>query len=87
MNIEERYKPVVLGVNATYNIPAGVQAIAGFLCAVSGTISVTNGAGTLIVNALPVTAGIYYPMPFHLETGNSGTVVAAGGARGTLAFS
>jgi hypothetical protein len=85
MVIQELYKPIVIGVNSTWTIPYGTLGIAGFLCAVSGTISVTNERGVLIVNALPVTAGVYYPMPFQLDVGELGNVTTAGGARGTLA--
>ena len=84
--IQERYKPVVLAANGTYNIPYGVQSMGGFLCITAGTLTVTNNAGTVIVNALPVSAGVYYPIPFYLENGQSGTVVAAGGASGTIGF-
>lgn len=85
MVIKEMYTPIVVGANSTTNIAYGTLGIAGFLCAVSGTISVTNERGALIVDALPVTAGVYHPMPFKLEQGELGTVVTAGGARGTLA--
>src|SRR3546814_17329557 len=80
--ITERYKPVVLGVNATYNFPQGAQNIGGFLCVTAGTITVVNQAGTTIVNALPVSAGVYYPMPFYLSSGSSGSVTLSGGSSG-----
>lgn len=86
MLIEERYKPVVIGANTTYKLPDGVQAIAGFLCVTAGTITVVNQKGVAVVNGLPVTAGIYYPMPFYLENGSGGSVTTSGGASGTLAF-
>lgn len=85
MIIEERYKPVVVGVNSTYTIPDGVQAIAGFACVTSGTLTVVNQRGVTILNAIPVTAGVYLPLPFYLETGSGGRATTAGGASGTLA--
>ena len=83
--IQERYKPVPLGVNATYKFPDGAQDIAGFSCATSGTITVTNQRGLVILNAYPVTAGVYHPFPYSLEQGNGASAVLAGGASGTLA--
>lgn len=86
MVIEERYKPIVIGANATYRLPDGTQAIAGFLCVTAGAITVVNQKGVTVVNGLPVTAGIYYPIPFYLETGSGGSVTTSGGASGTIAF-
>lgn len=61
--------------------------IAGFLCTVSGTLSVTGTApdGTTavtLVNALPVTAGTYHKIPLLLN--NPGAVVQLTTAAGTL---
>ena len=86
MVIQELYKPVLMAANSTYRPPYGTLGVAGFLCAVSGTISVTNERGALIVDAVPVTAGVYTPMPFNIDIGDLGSVVLAGGARGTLAI-
>lgn len=85
MIIQEHYKPVPLGANATYKLPDGSCYIASFLCVTSGTITVTNQRGVTVVNAYPVTAGIYHPLPYILESGSGASVVLAGGASGTLA--
>lgn len=83
--IQERYSPLVVGVNAT--VPIYSSSIGGFLAITAGTITVTalrSTGSVTIVNALPVAAGVYYPMPFKLSE-NGGSIVAAGGASGTAA--
>lgn len=86
MIIQERYKPVVIGVNSTYSFPQGAQAIGGFLAITAGTITVVNQLGATIINAFPVSAGVYYPLPFFIGsgTGSQATFTTAGGASGTL---
>lgn len=84
MLIQERYQPVVIGVNATHRFPQGAQNIGGFLAITAGTVTVVDMAGVTIINAFPVSAGVYYPMPFSLGNGSSGTFTTAGGASGTL---
>jgi len=82
MIVNERYQPVIMAANTTqvvYN-----QSIGGFLCTVTGVLNVTAGpSATSVVSALPVTAGIYYPLPLILGP-QGGTVVLSGGAAGTL---
>jgi hypothetical protein len=80
--IQERYNPRVIGVNTTVTLTT--QALGGFLVKTSGTITVVDAKGTTVVDAVPVTAGIYVPLPFYLQ-GNGGTFTTAGGASGTLA--
>lgn len=86
MVITERYQPLPLAANSTTLIRS--DHIGGFLCTTSGTITVVvnNDIGTgttTIINALAVTAGVYYPLPFYLgKTG--GSITTAGGAIGTL---
>jgi len=84
--IKERYSPVVMGANSTASVN-GVQ-LGGFVALTSGTITVTrnndDGTTTVIINAVPVTAGVYLPLPFFLGS-HGGTVTLAGGASGTLA--
>lgn len=82
--VTERYHPVVLAANATAVIPE--QSIGGFLCVTAGTITITSTrvAGPFtIVNAMPVAAGVYYPIPYYLGS-NGGSVTLAGGASGVL---
>lgn len=81
MNVQDRYNPEVVGVSAT--IPLYSDAIGGFLAKTAGTITVTSANGTVLVNAHPVTAGSWTPLPFYIGPG--GTFTTAGGASGTLA--
>lgn len=81
-SVQERYDALVVGVNSTVNING--TAVAGFACKTSGTISIVDGNGTTIVDAFPVTAGVYHPFPFYLQK-IGGTATTAGGASGTLA--
>ena len=83
---QEAYVPANIGVNGTFS-PGSF--IAGFLAKTTGTLTVTNSQGTVFLDAIPVTAGVYTPMPFL--TGGPGpagnpTVTLAGGASGTLAY-
>lgn len=87
MNVRERFNPVPMAANATYNVPG--HAIGGFLAATSGTITITakepNGINTnTYVNAVPVIAGIYTPIPIEFPSTSGGTITLAGGASGTL---
>ncbi len=84
MIVSERYTAQLLAANSTNTL--NNSAIGGFLCMTAGTITVSTAIGRVIINAFPVAAGTYYPMPFYLgEAG--GTVTLAGGASGTLALS
>lgn len=83
MEIQERYKPVPLGANATYLFPQGAPTgLGGFIAVTAGTITVTNSSSVVLLNALPVSAGVYYPLPMY--TGHNATVTLVGGASGTL---
>lgn len=83
--VRERYSPVVIAADGTILLSTGQ--VGGFLCLTSGTITVTrnneDGTTTVIVNGVPVTAGVYTPIPFLLSS-HGGTVTLAGGASGTL---
>lgn len=82
--IQERYTPVPMAANATYTL-SPIGNIAGFLAVTTGTLTVIDSLGVTVVAAVPVTAGIYTPMPFRLAGGGSNpTVALAGGASGTL---
>jgi len=89
MDVQERYRPHVIGVNGTFNIPQSTQSIGGFLCTVSGTLNATDANGNAIITNLPVTAGQFVKLPFLVNGGNNGgdagAVVLSGGAAGTLA--
>lgn len=78
--IQERYTPKVVGVNTTVDLTD--DSIGGFLCTVAGTITLVAG-GTTLLNAMAVSAGVYYPIPAYLgNAANSFTT--AGGASGLL---
>lgn len=82
--VQERYKPVIVGVNAT--VQFGGSGLGGFIAITAGTITIgalANNVYTTIVNALPVLAGVYYPLPFYISH-LGGQIVAAGGASGVL---
>ncbi len=80
-NFKERYTPTVVGANATVTI-TGSQT-GGFLAVTAGTVTLTDLNGVVKVNAFPVAAGQYVPLPILLDT-IGGTFTAAGGASGTL---
>lgn len=80
--VQERFVLLAMAANASAIV--GTQ-IGGFLATVSGTLTVTDANGSVIVNAVPVTAGVFTPLPFLLPTAKN-TVQLAGGAAGTLAI-
>lgn len=87
-NYKERYAPVLIAANASFTL--ATNSVGGFLCKTAGTISVTRtnqltGASELIIDAHPVSAGLYYPLPFFLGSAG-GVFTAAGGASGTLGY-
>lgn len=81
MQIQEHYNGKPMAANTSLNCGAG---IAGFLPTVSGTLTVTDADGTVLVNAVPVTAGIYVKIPLGFRSASGGSVTLAGGAAGTL---
>ncbi len=84
-NEKERYSPIFVAADTTVIIHG--NAVGGFLCRTTGTITARNLAGVAFVDAHPVTAGVYYPLPFLIQNplnGTGGTFSTAGGASGTL---
>lgn len=86
MNVRERFNPVLMAANASYTIRG--QNIGGFLAKTAGTITVTSTDASglnavTLVDAVPVTAGVYTPIPLEFPA-RGGTVTLAGGASGTL---
>jgi len=71
-----------MGVNATYVILGGQMG--GFLTKTAGNITVTDPNGTVLVDAVPLTAGVFTPIPIIFSTVQGTTVTLAGGASGTL---
>lgn len=83
--VQERYTPIPIAANTTVTVRG--SALGGFLCTTSGTLTVIRNDGggntTTLINAMAVTASVYYPLPFFLGQ-NGGTVTTAGGAVGLL---
>lgn len=69
MNIEEAYKPKPMTADGV--VFSGAGNLAGFICTVSGTLTLknTDTSGDVVVNALPVTAGVYHPLPLTFGAG------------------
>lgn len=87
-NITERYKPVLMGVDASYKVTS--QGLGFFLAKTSGAITITSALGVTLLDAVAVTAGVYLPIPILLMGPTNdigGTVTLSGGASGTLGVS
>lgn len=82
MNVRDFYRAEAMAANASTK--TGGTHIAGFLPTVAGTLTVTDADGTVLVNAVPVTAGVYVKIPLQFRTSAGGTIALAGGAAGTL---
>ena len=85
MRIDEQYHPQPISDGEAYDLPFG-KSVAGFLCTTDGTLTIYDGRGSLVVNTLPVTAGVYHPIPFFLATGQLGRIEADNGASGVIAI-
>lgn len=76
--VKEHYsaKPMAAGSS----LKVGVT-IAGFLCTVTGTMTITDADGTVLVSALPVTQGqwIRIPLLFHTSAGGEVSLTTAAG--------
>jgi len=83
MAVKELYTPTVIGINS-FVIVGGAN-IGGFIAKTAGTITVTDASGALIIDAIPLTAGVYTPLPFTSERFRGARVQLAGGASGVLA--
>lgn len=87
--VQESYGPRPMATNST-GVIVGSQggAVGGFLCTADGTVTLAYGAtgtGDTVVNAVPVTAGVFLPMPFVIPPGVFLFATLAGGAAGTFA--
>lgn len=72
-------------ISANGSLKTGVT-IAGFLCKVAGTLTITDMDGTVLVDALPVDPAVqpWVRIPLITNTSAGATVTLAGGAAGTL---
>lgn len=82
MNVRESFAAQLMAVNAS--LTRGGTRMGGFLAKTSGAISITDGAGTLIVDTVPVTAGTFTPIPIMFQQETGFTAALSGGASGTL---
>ena len=83
MEVQEGYTANRIAANSTNNLIC--NNVAGFLADAAGTITVTllDTPNVVLLNAMAVVAGGYYPMPFRVNTPGV-RVVTAGGAAGCL---
>lgn len=84
--VRERFNPVLMAANASYVVRG--PHIGGFLAKTGGTLTITSqsadGLSSItLVDAIPVTAGIYTPIPIIFPS-TGATVTLASGASGTL---
>lgn len=81
--IKERYYARVVPTDSTVILTGA--SIGGFLPKTNGAITVVNGSGETIIDAVPVTAGVYVDLPFFLGGSTlGGTFTTSMGASGTL---
>lgn len=80
--IKELFHPTPMAANAAAIVGGGN--IGGFLAVTGGTLTVTSQQGTVYINAVPVTAGMYTPLPMVFPRPGGGTIQLGGGASGTL---
>jgi hypothetical protein len=85
--VRERFNPVPMAANSSY-IVRGPH-IGGFLAKTAGNITVSGfsadgSTAVTFVDAVPLTAGFYTPIPLISPSPRSLTVTLAGGASGTL---
>lgn len=66
------YRPQPMAAGSAFRVNG--TNLQGFLCTVSGTMSITDVDGTILVNALPVTAGQYTRIPMLFNSAQGGTV-------------
>lgn len=85
MRVLEYYNMHPMAANASYILTNG--RIHGFLPTVTGTLTLTDGNGNVLINAVPVTAGIFLWIPgmWNIQdVKRDATLTLAGGAAGTL---
>lgn len=80
MQVQELFRGLNMAADSSHTL--GDRTLGGFLAKASGTISVTFG-GTTIVDAVPVTAGLYTPIPLRFNAPGA-VVTLASSASGTL---
>lgn len=87
MQTRNAFNPVPMAANASYDVTGST--VAGFLPKTAGTITITGkradglGGVVTLVDAVPVSAGVYLEIPLMFPS-PGGTVTLAGLASGTL---
>lgn len=81
-NFRESFHAVPMLANANYLVRGSFMG--GFLTKTAGAISVVDAAGVVLIDAIPLTAGVYTPIPISFNSIDGGTVTLSGGASGTL---
>jgi hypothetical protein len=76
-----QFRPQAMTAGSSFKV--GGHHLAGFLCTVAGSMTITDADGTVHVSALPLTAGTYVKIPLNFNTSMGGTV-ALTTAAGTL---
>lgn len=79
----ETFRPAFCGVNSS--IRGSTNTLGGFLALTTGTVTITDVEGNNLLAAVPVTAGIFTPMPFHFDTPGK-VFTTASGASGYFAL-
>jgi hypothetical protein len=80
--VREQFRAQNMAANSSYSI--GGPRMGGFIGKTAGAITVTDANGTVLVDAVPIIAGVTIPIPITFITGAGGTVTLSGGASGTL---
>jgi hypothetical protein len=78
-----RYTPVVIAAGGTWKSDQ-IHGLGAFIPTVTGTITITDGNGNVVLNACPVTAGTRLELTMYTQ-GNT-AVVALTSAAGTLLY-
>lgn len=82
----ECYTPHPMALNSSLSLDC--TQLAAFIATTAGTITVVDSSGLTLLNAQPVSAGQYLPLPFSVisrtSANNPSVITLAGGASGLL---
>lgn len=86
VNIRERYQMYPMAANSSRTMTA--EHLFGFLAVTAGNLTVVDGKGVTLINAVPVTAGAFLPIPglfpSYQPSSQYATLTLTNGASGTL---
>lgn len=85
MVVQESFGFLVMAANAAAPLFGSTGGnTGGFCCTASGSLKLTKtSGGATVVDTIPVTAGVFLPLPFVFSEGITATLT--GGAAGTFA--